>query len=59
MEYKMNKELIKDFFMGAFFLIVSPVYVPLGALWIARHEIIGFYIDCFRALTFRGYDSDH
>jgi len=55
----MNKELIKDFFMGAFFLIVSPVYVPLGALWIARHEIIGFYIDCFRALTFRGYDSDH
>ncbi len=55
----MNKELVKEFFTGLFFLIVSPVYVPLGALWMARHEIIGFYIDCFRALTFRGYDSDH
>tara|TARA_R110002126_G_scaffold204216_1_gene351625 strand:+ start:281 stop:448 length:168 start_codon:yes stop_codon:yes gene_type:complete len=55
----MNKEQIKEFFIGLSLLILSPVYVPLGALWIARHEIIGFYIDCFRALTFRGYDSDH
>ena len=49
----MNKELIKDFFLGAFFLIISPVYVPLGALWGYRGEIVDFYIQCFRALTFQ------
>tara|TARA_B110000858_G_scaffold157989_1_gene180970 strand:- start:6 stop:188 length:183 start_codon:yes stop_codon:yes gene_type:complete len=56
-EKKMNeqhKELVKEFFTGLFFLIASPVYVPLGILWMARYEVLDFYIDCFRALTFRG-----
>ena len=48
-----HKELIKDFFIGAFFLIVSPVYVPLGICWEHRGEIKDFYIQCFRALTFQ------
>jgi len=49
----MNRQKIKEFFIGLSLLILSPVYVPLGALWIARHEIIGFYEDCFRAITFQ------
>ena len=49
----MNKELIKHFFIGAFCLIVSPVYVPLAVCWEHRGEIKDFYIQCFRALTFQ------
>jgi len=49
----MNRELVKDFFLGAFFLIISPVYVPLGLCWHYRNEIVDFYIQCFRALTFQ------
>mgnify|MGYP003680210667 FL=1 len=55
----MNKEQIKEFFIGLSLLILSPVYVPLGLLWGARYEVLDFYIDCFRAITFRGYNSDH
>jgi hypothetical protein len=56
-EKKMNEEhkkLVKEFFIGFFLLILSPIYVPLGVFWLARHEVLDFYIDCFRALTFRG-----
>tara|TARA_B110000879_G_scaffold197346_1_gene267950 strand:+ start:429 stop:611 length:183 start_codon:yes stop_codon:yes gene_type:complete len=56
-EKKMNeqhKELVKEFFIGLFLLILSPIYVPLGLLWGSRYEVLDFYIDCFRALTFRG-----
>tara|TARA_R110002074_G_C12120452_1_gene627067 strand:+ start:42 stop:209 length:168 start_codon:yes stop_codon:yes gene_type:complete len=53
----MNKEQIKEFFIGLSLLILSPVYVPLGLLWHHRYEVLDFYIDCFRALTFRGYDD--
>jgi hypothetical protein len=54
----MNKELVKkrvkEFFIGLFLLILSPIYVPLGLLWASRYDVLDFYIDCFRALTFRG-----
>ena len=50
----MNKKLIEDFFIGAFHLIISPVYVPLALCWEYRNEIADFYIQCFRAITFRG-----
>jgi|GEM_PF-1780858 len=53
-----NKELIKEFFLGLFLFILSPIYVPLGALWGYRYEIIDFYIDCFRALTFRKFEDE-
>lgn len=49
----MNKELIQDFFIGVFHLIISPVYVPLGLCWEHRGEIVDFYIQCFRAITFK------
>jgi len=49
----MNKKLIKYFFKGAFFLVISPVYVPLGLCWEHRGEIVDFYIQCFRAITFK------
>jgi hypothetical protein len=49
-----NKELVKEFFIGFFLLILSPIYVTLGVFWLARYEIIDFYKDCFKALTFRG-----
>tara|TARA_R110000764_G_scaffold50492_1_gene111163 strand:- start:324 stop:488 length:165 start_codon:yes stop_codon:yes gene_type:complete len=49
-----HKELVKEFFIGLFLLILSPIYVPLGLLWGSRYEVLDFYIDCFRALTFRG-----
>ena len=49
----MNKELIQDFFIGVFHHIISPVYVPLGLCWEHRGEIVDFYIQCFRAITFK------
>jgi len=49
----MNKKLIKYFFKGAFFLVISPIYVPLGLCWEHRGEIVEFYIKCFRAITFK------
>jgi len=50
----MNKKLVKEFFIGLFLLILSPVYVPLGLIWEHRYEVLDFYIDCLRAITFRG-----
>ena len=49
----MNRQKIKDFFIGLFLLILSPIYVTLGALWGYRYEILDFYEDCFRAITFQ------
>jgi hypothetical protein len=53
-----NKELVKEFFMGLFLLILSPIYVTLGVFWLARYEILDLYIGCFRALTFRKFGDE-
>ena len=50
----MNKLKIKYFFIGVFHLVISPVYVPLALCWEHRDEIVDFYMQCFRAVTFRG-----
>ena len=49
----MNRKKIKMFFLGLLHLIISPVYVPAMILWEERDEIKGFYIDLFKAITFR------
>ena len=49
----MNKKL-KYFGLGVLNLIVSPVYIPALILWQERDEIKDFYLQCFKAITFRG-----
>jgi len=44
---------IKYFGLGVLYLIISPVYVPALILWQERDEIIGFYSQCFKAITFK------
>ena len=44
---------IKYFCLGVLHLIISPIYVPAIILWEARGEIIDFYSQCFKAITFK------
>ena len=53
----MNRKKIKMFFLGLLHLIISPVYIPAMILWEERDEIKDYYAQCFRAITFRGYNE--
>ena len=48
----MNKSKIKYFFIGLFYLVISPVYIPAMILWEERDDIKDYYAQCFRAITF-------
>jgi len=52
MKIKMNKKL-KYFGLGVMYFIISPVYIPALILWQERGEIKDFYLECFKAITFR------
>lgn len=53
----MNKKL-KHFCLGVMFLIIGPVYVPALILWQERDEIIDFYLQCFKAITFKDLSNE-
>jgi len=53
----MNRKKIKMFFLGLLHLIISPVYIPAMILWEERNDIKDYYAQCFRAITFRGYNE--
>jgi len=48
----MQKKL-KYFGIGILHLIISPVYVPVMVLWQERDDIKDFYLQCFKAITFK------
>jgi len=51
----MKKSKIKMFFLGLLHLIISPVYIPALILWEERDQIIDYYSQCFKAVTFREF----
>jgi hypothetical protein len=44
---------LKMFFIGLFYFIVSPIWVPAVILWEQRKQVKEFYIQCYQALTFK------
>lgn len=50
------KKKLKYFCLGVMYLIISPVYVPALILWQERDEIKDFYLQCFKAITFKDID---
>ena len=52
------KKKLKYFGLGILHLIISPVYVPALILWQERDEIKDFYLQCFKAITFKDIQND-
>ena len=52
---KMKKKL-KHFCLGVLYLIIGPVYAPALILWQERDKIKEYYLQCFKAITFKDLD---
>ena len=52
---KMKKKL-KYFGLGVMYLIIGPVYAPALILWQERDKIKEYYLQCFKAITFKDLD---
>ena len=50
------KKKLKYFCLGVMFLIIGPVYAPALILWQEKWQIKDFYLQCFKAITFKDID---